>query len=142
MDAAPLASTCCSLSSEFGRWQWPNGDDLDLRVLRPIPETFSGLLNNELRAVGWQERRALQETFKTLLGPHYRPATAAASSAGASSAGASSAGAPSSVGAPVHEHEHTHAQEHEHPSDGEVSVCDEPPDNANMYYDSVWEDSD
>ena len=120
------------LLTQFGRWQWPNGDDLDLRVLRPIPETFSGLLNNELRAVSWQERRALQETFKTLLGPHYRPATAAASSAGASS----------SVGAPVHEHEHTHAQEHEHPSDGEVSVCDEPPDDANMYYDSVWEDSD
>jgi len=69
-----LMPPCCGrgaacahlLLTQFGRWQWPNGDDLDLRVLRPIPEAFSGLLSNELRAGSWQQRRALQETFKTL----------------------------------------------------------------------------
>ena len=106
-------------------------------------QAFSGLLNNELRAGGWQQRRAQQETFKTLLGPHYKPVAAVTPSAGASSGGASSARASTSTGASVHKHEHTDVHEREHvhedPSDGEVSVCDEPPDEA--AYDSVW-DSD
>jgi hypothetical protein len=127
------------LLAQFGCWQWPNGDELDLCVLRPIPEAFSGLLNNELREGGWQQRRTLQETFKTLLGPHYTPVAAAASSA---------------ANASEHEHEHAleheHATEHEHEhassehdSDGEVSVYDAPPDaDADMSHDSAWDDSD
>ena len=40
----------------------------------------------------------------------------------------------------THEHGHEHGHEHD-PSDGEVSVCDEPPDDDDMYWVSAW-DSD
>ena len=38
------------LTIELGpRWQWPNGDDLDLRVLQAIPAAFAGVLRNEMQ---------------------------------------------------------------------------------------------
>ena len=110
-------------------------------------QAFSGVLSNELRAGSWQQRRALQETFKTLLGPHYKPVLAAAASAGASSS-AERKHEHEHEQSPQHEHEHEreqspqHGHEHEHDSsDGEVSVRNDPPDDADMYYDSAW-DSD
>ena len=121
------------LANEPDRWQWPNGDALDLRVLRPIPKAFSGLLNNELREGGWQQRRALQETFKTLLGPHYKPVAAASSSAADKSEHACEH---MSEHGDEHMSEHGdgHAPEHDS-SDSEVSVHDAPPD-------VLWDDSD
>ena len=37
------------LTIELGRWQWPNGDNLDLRVLQAIPAAFAGVLRNEMQ---------------------------------------------------------------------------------------------
>jgi hypothetical protein len=102
-----------------GYRQWPNGDDLDLRVIRPIPEAFAGILNHELGGQSWQERQrerrageALQEQFKVLLGPHYIPPKS------------SDLSRPSKSG----EHSHEHSHEHEHEDDSDDEVCDEPPD--------------
>ena len=108
------------LLSQFGCYEWPNGDALDLRVLLLIPGAFAGFLKNELREGGWQQRRALQEAFKTLLGPHYEPVVTT-----------------EDVAAERSEHEMEHASEHEseHASEfGEVSICEDPSDE---YYDSA-----
>ena len=70
------------LTIELGRWQWPNGDDLDLRVLQAIPAAFAGVLRNEMQH-GWQQRRAAQEMYKTLLGSHYTPVHAPVAAASA-----------------------------------------------------------
>ena len=52
-----------------GRWQWPNGDLLNLELLRPIPERFASLLRETFPL--HKQRRPLEEIFKVLLGPHY-----------------------------------------------------------------------
>ena len=129
------------LLAQSGCRQWPNGDELDLRVLRPIPEAFSGLLNNELREGGRQQQRALQETFKTLLGPHYKPTTAAERESDVSDV------LECIIAQLERQVRREHAQEHEHDvpehdSDGEVSVYDAPPDDADVYHDSAWDDSE
>jgi hypothetical protein len=127
------------LANEPGRWQWPNGDELDLCMLRPIPKAFSDLLNNELREGGWQQQQARQETFKMLLGPHYKPDAAAQRAVNDVLERVIAQLERQVRREHVREHEHDVP---EHDSDGAVSVCDAPPDDADMSYDSAWDDSD
>ena len=55
----PMFPLCCGRGAgcphllATDRRQWPNGDDLDLRVLQAIPEAFAGVLRNELQRSGW-----------------------------------------------------------------------------------------
>ena len=76
-------AACPHLLLATDRRQWPNGDDLDLRVLQAIPEAFAGVLRNELQQSGWQQRWATLEMYKTLLGSHYTPVHAPVAAASA-----------------------------------------------------------
>jgi len=51
--------------------QWPNGDEMDLHALLPIPEALASFLRTELRQPCQEHQQELERSFKTLLGTHF-----------------------------------------------------------------------
>jgi hypothetical protein len=66
---------CPHLSTVAEPRQWPDGHEMDLRMLLPIPASLASYLRTELRQPRLNQQQEMEMGFKTLLGAHYHTPT-------------------------------------------------------------------